>query len=538
MRKQRALCVGVFAILCAIPSWAATCPAAITTFLQGKTTGTLTCFYTTDLRSTVPPAAPVTPPDNSIFTFADGVTPLPGLFAGFGSITPVTDIGVISNGPATVPTPTNGAVPGWEVYGWYADDPLGEARFLLRFPDTWNGKLVVAGASGTRSEFNGDWAWSDYVLQEGYAYASQNKGVLNLYLLSLTDQYYINSTGADPLGCRGNPGDTLWVHFYDNDPGKAFTQWTRYMIETAQLAQGAIHAYYGTRPEKTYAVGTSNGGYQVRRAVEAAPDVFDGGVDWEGTYVDPFNNILIDLPQAIKNFPAYVASNYDPNSQAARNIRAAGYAPDIVTRDSTGKEVASLWGNYSTHFWEVTMCQWQKRFDPAYDTFGDLHANIAGNLPNYNYFSRARTTNVAWNVATVETTGKIKRPLITVAGTMDALLPIQDQARAYERQVENWLDDKRNNDRRGVDYRLYEVQNGNHIEGYVCTTPTCAVGTTASFPQLQTIQPHAQKAFDLLVDYVEHGSSLPPSQCIPVGGEIANHPNHGDNGHCKNLYVP
>jgi hypothetical protein len=29
---------------------------------------------------------------------------------------------------------------------------------------------VVAGASGTRSEFNGDFVWSDYVVQKGYAY--------------------------------------------------------------------------------------------------------------------------------------------------------------------------------------------------------------------------------------------------------------------------------------------------------------------------------------------------------------------------------
>ena len=40
-------------------------------------------------------------------------------------------------------------------------------------------------------------------------------------------------------------------------------------------------------PRRTYAVGTSNGGYQVRRAVEVAPDLFNGGVDWEGTFVDP-----------------------------------------------------------------------------------------------------------------------------------------------------------------------------------------------------------------------------------------------------------
>ena len=535
MKVQRALCVGVLTILCTLPGWADVCPTVITTFLQNKATGTLTCFHLADLRTTVPPSVPITPLDNSITTYANG-TALPGLLAGYGSFTPTTDLTVISNGPAVVPTPTNGPVPGWEVYGWFADDPLGEARFLLRFPDTWNRKLVVAGASGTRSEFNGDWAWSDYVLQQGYAYASQNKGILNLYFDSLTDPLYPNSTGADPLACRVNPGSeaAYWVHFYDNDPGKPFTQWTRYMIETAQLAQGAADAFYGRRPSKTYAVGTSNGGYQVRRAVEEAPEVFDGGVDWEGTYVDPFGNILISLPPAIKNFPAYVASNYDPNSQAARNILAAGYPPDIVTRDNNGNEVASLWGNYSDHFWEVTMCQWQKRFDPSYNTYGNLQTNPAGNLPNYNYAHRLRTTDVGLDLIPVTTTGRIKRPLITVAGTMDALLPIKDQARAYEQEVERWKDF----DHSKVDYRLYEVQNGNHIEGYVCTAAPCATGTTASFPQLQTIQPHAQKAFNLLVEHVEHNSSLPPSQCIPVGGQIAGSPSHDDVGHCKNLYVP
>jgi hypothetical protein len=63
-------------------------------------------------------------------------------------------------------------VPGIRVQGRFAGDPSNQARFLLRLPHEWNGRLVVAGASGTRSEFNGDLAFSDYVLQKGYAYAS------------------------------------------------------------------------------------------------------------------------------------------------------------------------------------------------------------------------------------------------------------------------------------------------------------------------------------------------------------------------------
>ena len=92
-----------------------------------------------------------------------------------GAFTPTTDRAVISPGPPNR-TPTTKTVPGIQLNGRMADDPADQARILIRLPDQWNGKLVVAGASGTRSEFNGDFAWSDFVLQKGYAYVSQNKG--------------------------------------------------------------------------------------------------------------------------------------------------------------------------------------------------------------------------------------------------------------------------------------------------------------------------------------------------------------------------
>ncbi len=72
-------------------------------------------------------------------------------------------------------------------------------------------------------------------------------------------------------------------------------------------------------------------------------------------------------------------------------------------------------------------------------------------------------------------------------------------------------------------YRLYEVQNGNHIETYQDT-----------FPQLELIQPQAQRAFDLLVQHVERREALPPSQCIPRGGSIAVVPTQP--GHCAERF--
>jgi hypothetical protein len=483
--------------------------ADMTRFLAGKATEVV-CFHTDDLLTANKQTTnPITPTDNSILHFADG-SALPGFGlppsvppGGFG-FTPMTDRATISNGPVA----SDHAVPGIQVEGWYADDPTKQARFLLRFPDDWNGKLVVAGASGTRSEFNGDYAWSDYVLLKGYAYASQNKGVLNFYTPL--------AQAADPLACRLNPTSGFYVHFYDNDPAKPFTQWTQYMLQTAQLAQSALKATYNTYPSKTYAVGTSNGGYQVRRAIEEAPNLFDGGVDWEGTYINPTENILVDLPAAVKNFPAYVQSGYDGTSAAAKAIVDAGYPPDIVKRDAQGNFVDSLWKHYSDSYWELTACQWQKRFDPGYGTYSQ-------GVANYNLGSRLDQPGVFDALSAVTTTGKIKKPLITVAGTMDALLPIKHQARAYEDAVNESRNG--NNDHRNAQYRLYEVQNGNHIESYINV-----------FSQLRVIQPYAQQAFDLLVEHVEHNVALPPSQCIPLDAPSIS-PSPAQPGNCADLFV-
>jgi len=499
--------LAAIAISVAVPRTAhADCSAVLAAL--GDRVADATCVDSADL-TTANPAT--TPADNAIA----------GLPA--GAFTPTTDRGVIA---PDVPdrTPITRAVPGIELRGRFAGDPTGQARWLIRLPADWNGRLVVAGASGTRSEDNGDFAWSDYVVQKGYAYASQNKGVLNLQIVSLA-----SPTAPDATACRLNPASQVWVRFFDDDPAKPFRQWTQYMLDDARLAQRAAEAQYRRPPRATYAVGTSNGGYQVRRAIEDAPELFDGGVDWEGTFIDPRGpNILIDLPPAIANFPAYVASGFDPASAAARSIQAAGYPPDLVSGTT------SLWGLYWSQFWEVTQCQWQKRFDPAFPTYpGGL--NDVDGTGAYDYAGRAAADPaIAQRIAEVATTGRIRRPLITVAGTMDALLPIQRGARAYAARVHRCDEHARGHghdcdgdrdDRGQPAYRLYEVQNGNHIETFRKT-----------FPQLELIEPHAQRAFDLLVDHVERHTVLPPSQCIPRGGAIASGP--AQPGHCAQLLAP
>jgi len=68
------------------------------------------------------------------------------------------------------------------------------------------------------------------------------------------------------------------------------------------------------------------------------------------------------------------------------------------------------------------------------------------------------------------------------------------------------------------------VQNGNHVDS-----------NQALFPSLELITPHAQKAFDLMVNFVENKVALPPDQCIPRGGAIAAAPTQP--GHCATQFV-
>ena len=445
---SRTRCAAALALLIPlIPLSAAGAPTRCEQILKkiGKDLADVNCFESTDLTTTNPAT---TPGDNSL-------AGLPQF-----AFTPTTDRGVIAPVAASR-APITKVVPGVQIDARIASDPTGEARFLLRLPDSWNGRLVVAGASGTRSEFNGDFVWSDYVLQKGYAYASQNKGVLNLQL----------SSASDPLACRLNPfaGAGVFVRFYDNEAGQPFTRWADYILTAAEIAIDGVKAAYGPPPNYTYAVGTSNGGYQVRRAVESSKKLFDGGVDWEGTFVDEHApNLLTDLPPAILNFPDYVAPGFSASSTPAKNIMAAGYPPDIVTATT------SLWNTNSNSFWEVTQCQWQKRLDPTYNTY------VSG-TGTYNYVQRLSYSDVGDEMAAFATTGDIQVPLITVAGTMDALLPIDHHARAYARKVAAADDDSPGNGKKQPQYRLYEVQNGNHVDA-----------NQALFPSLELITPHAQ----------------------------------------------
>ena len=235
-----------------------------------------------------------------------------------------------------------GAVPGIQIDGYFPDTSTSngyyawfhDSQFVIRLPDNWNGKLVITGAPGVRRQYANDYLLSDWFVSRGYAYASTDKGN--------------NGTSFQNDGV--NPGD-------------AIAEWHRRVTELTIAAKDVVRQRYGTLPAYTYMTGLSNGGYLTRYALENRPDLYDGGVDWEGVFWGPDGpNILTSLPPALRWYPTYRATG---DQDAYEKIIAAGYA--------RGSEF--IWEHHWGVYWDLTQRTYREEMDPAYD--GTLNGGIA-----------------------------------------------------------------------------------------------------------------------------------------------------------------
>jgi hypothetical protein len=367
-------------------------------------------------------------------------------------------------------------VPGLQVDGYFPDDSSSntnngwdhDSQFVVRFPDDWNGGLVITGAPGVRAQYANDFIIGDWVLSKGYAFASTDKG-------NVGTQFYKD-------GSR---------------PGGSIAEWHRRVTQLTRATTKAVRQVYGEKPRRTYMFGISNGGYLTRWQLENHPRLFDGGVDWEGTLFRADGpNLLTYLPTALKEYPAYAATG-DPAAHDA--MIAAGFAE--------GSEF--LWPFHYGYYWDLTQRIYREELDPAWD--GDLDAGVpfcASGTPHcdadYDYASRPRSVHEA--VRSVSLTGRIRKPMLTVQGTLDTLLPARTDSDVYDRMIEDAGRDRL--------HRYYSIEDGTHTDGLYATFPD----------RLRPLLPCARDAFDLLVGWVESGQAPPPDHYYPrpTSGDLVN----------------
>jgi pimeloyl-ACP methyl ester carboxylesterase len=402
----------------------------------------------------------------------------------------------------TSASPAQTPIPGYQIVGSYA---AGE-RYVLRIPDAWNGKLVVVGTPAFRSEYANDGIWSDFLLSLGYAYACSNKGVpYNAIVETIAASPNPNLNFPIDFDLAGLETAKLSFRFGVLYPQKRpIAGWNDDFAQLTQTAQAYLGAKF-KRPAKTYAVGLSNGGAEVRSLLERHPDLVDGGVDWSGVFWSPNLSILDYLPKFVAAMPPYVASGFtDANARAA--IVAAGY-PDDVKMSSSAHP--SLWFEYyagqASFYADLTIFSYALLIDPqatatltASSAFTPNPANpaqlpgssaTAGGLAQpaargaYVPSAAARSA-----IASFAHSGNIGKPLISIAGASDMFITPRNNATPY-------LDAVKANGK-GSMYWQYLVTGGTHVD------------TFAAFGYgLQPQLPFAWAAFNELVNVVEHGAA-------------------------------
>jgi hypothetical protein len=370
-----------------------------------------------------------------------------------------------------------GVVPGIQIDGYFPDTSttngyfgwFHDAQFVIRLPDNWNGKLVITGAPGVRRQYANDYVLSDWFVARGYAYASTDKG----------------NSGTSFQNDGVNPGD-------------AIREWHRRVTELTIAAKEVVRQRYGTAPAYTYMTGLSNGGYLTRFALENRPDLYDGGVDWEGVLWSPDGpNILTSLPPALRWYPQWRATG---DRAAYDKIIGAGYAP--------GSEF--LWEHHYAVYWDLSQRTYREEMDPTYD--GALNGGVpfcVSGVPycDADYVYADRPAAVRDAARPISLTGRIGKPLITLHGTLDALLPISTNSDNYVEMIRREGQSKI--------HRYYVVEGGNHVDQLYDEFPS----------RLRPIAPCYRAAFVALETWVEgKGNRRPPdSKRIPrEGADLAN----------------
>jgi hypothetical protein len=310
----------------------------------------------------------------------------------------------------------------------------------VRLPNRWNGGLVVSGSPGVRRQYANDRAIGDQVLAAGYAFAATDKG----------------NTGVD-------------FHTDGTHPGDAIVEWNTRVTQLAIAAKMAAALHYGRFPTRTIAAGLSNGGYLVRWQLENRPWLYDGGVDWEGTlWRTDGPNLLTFLPPAIRGY----------QNGSTQEIVAAGFDP--------GSEF--LWPYHKQLYWDLTQRIYRAELDPDY----------TGSDADYSYASRPAAQQAVKRVAL---TGRIGKPLITLHGTLDSLLPISQDSDAYHQMIAG--------QGRAHLQRYYRIEGGNHVDGLVDAYPG----------QLRPIGPCFRTAFTAMESWLNHREPPPSATIRPANAD-------------------
>ena len=408
-----------------------------------------------DLRSV---ATPPYPPAQPLPPYATGL---------FGPDVPIGSPAYAARDAADL-TPSIVALPSKPIPGRRAFGSLRPGqRYSVRIPDRWNGRLVVAGTPAQRSEFACDRLFADPLLARGYAYVSSNKGEGDgALLLEAGRRITIEGAEIPRMLFPGGAGLSFWFHA----PGHRLERWRDDFVAITERARELIRVACGREAEATYAIGLSNGGYQVRRAIESS-DLYDGALTWNAALWTPEHNLFV-LCEAIE-----AMERNEPE-----RIEALGFPPDIAGLDGD-----TLYRKNLRVYWYITAWLHAMHIDPSTSlAYGDVTDPAPTEQWNGRISSWRPTAAVRERIAGFANTGDIKCKLIDLASEYDYLTPPKIHFDPYGALVD--ATGKR------ASYRSELIPRAQHVDPW---------SEDPNYSGLAVGYPRVMSAFDALVRWVE-----------------------------------
>jgi hypothetical protein len=357
-------------------------------------------------------------------------------------------------------------IPGWRAAGSFGLDE----RFSVRVPRHWNGRLVVAGTPAQRSEFACDVLFADPLLARGYAYACGNKGLGDgAVLVAAGATFALDGVALPRFPLAGDLALAFWQHA----PGKTLERWSDEFVALAAAACEIVAQLHARRPEVTYAIGLSNGGYEVRRAVETS-DLFDGALTWNAVLWTPEHNLLRQLPPAIE-----AMERGDPD-----RLVELGFPPDVA-----GRSGGSLYQKNLQTYWALTAWLHATQLDPATSqAYGDVvdAGSAEAWATRIGAWRIDRSPLIAQRIAGFANTGAIRCKTIDLASQFDHLVTPAEHFIPYGELVRNAGCAHR--------YRGGMIPDAQHVDAW---------SEDPEYPRLRPGWPRVMEAFDELVGWVE-----------------------------------
>ena len=358
------------------------------------------------------------------------------------------------------------------------------ANFVLRIPDHWNGMLVSAATPATRDAYSLDIYFADSIQSQGFAFLASDKGTPGREL------------EGDPFAAAKNALLERRAMECWHDSFAGLTAWAQHFLaqdgRDIDLNAGVEFSVTGTENFgiKTFAVGLSNGGYVVRRALERDSNMahlFAGGLEVEGVCWLPEVNLISTLRDFILEYTALRAAKTDNEKSHHRARLLALGLPDCPE---------PLWRFYHEYYWFIVFNIYRDYFDRDFASPlpWQQYLELASNglrkkdhdldLVQYHWADRLAQIELPKRLIN---SGNLEAPLISIYGSWDCLCVPRYHLSAYADCV--------NKQGKADLHRIYEVERATHIDSLVHSL-------WDSGKELQPMLPEAQARFKELVSWI------------------------------------